>query len=261
MAERGTRTVLIVDDDEAMRSLLDAILGDAGFQTITASNGKEALQKLSVVIPDLIISDCVMPVMGGDELFRAVKEDPRTHYIPYVVLSGANDVKFKEGRFAGYIDAFLIKPFDNREVISVAERFLRPLRLLVVEDDTDVREMLSLTLARQSFDVLTAAGPGEALQRLEEVSVDAVFSDVNLGTQSGYDLARTLRGLTPPPDPRFERACRAARDVPLVMTSALDTVEMVPEDLRAEIDGFLPKPYNTGELATLMRLLVGRRGA
>jgi CheY-like chemotaxis protein len=248
---------LVVDDDPSVRELLQAVLKGAGYQVLTAADGQEALARLSVVVPDMIISDGMMPVMDGPELFRIVKRDPLLGRIPYVVVSGAQNRRIKEQLFHGLIDAFLIKPFDNGEVLRTVERFLRTIRLMVVEDDPDVRQMLGAALAAQDIDVRTVEDGRAALERLCGERADVLFVDTEMPGIDGPSLVRILRGTQPPPEERFERVCAEYCAVPILMTSGSQTADSLPADLRAEIDGFIPKPYDVGELAARIRGILG----
>ena len=259
MGEVSTRTILVVDDDAGVRNLLEEILSEAGHNVIPAANGKEALQKLSIFVPDLIISDCSMPVMGGDQLFQLLKRDRRTRNIPYIVVSGAQDIAVKEERFKGYVDAFLIKPFSNKDVVEVSERFLRTIRVLVVDDDPSIRELIAMALAQQQFDVLTAGHGLEALELLDVNAVDVILTDLEMPLMTGNRLVNVLRGIEPPPEERLRRACTDNRDVVILVTSGGETAESIPLELKSNIEAFIQKPFDLGELGVRIRLLVGRR--
>lgn len=233
--------MLIVDDDDGVRSLLSDILSGAGYNVLCAADGQEALDRLSVVRPDLIISDCRMPVIDGSQLFRIVKSDVQTRFIPYVVVTAAVDQKTKESLFAGTIDAFILKPFDNDAVLRTVNRFLNTVRVMVVEDDESIRELAKMALAGQGFDVTVAEDGRDALEHLDRV--DVVFADLEMPRMGGTALTRAL------PD-----------DVAVILTSGGETADALDPDVRSRIEGFLPKPYDMEELGVMIRLAAGRRG-
>ena len=105
------RTVLIVDDEAQIRELLSWILKDLGFQVEEAINGREAIALAAVHPPDLVISDVMMPVMGGPELCRWVKT--RLQPAPPVILTSSIERHVARGSGA---DAFVRKPFDLDEL-------------------------------------------------------------------------------------------------------------------------------------------------
>ena len=84
-------TVLVVDDEPAYRMLLRELLMADGSEVLTAENGEEALRKLAVVQPDIVISDMYMPIMDGAKLHHAVREMPRYEKLPFLFVSGYED--------------------------------------------------------------------------------------------------------------------------------------------------------------------------
>ena len=82
--------VLIVEDDDEVRPMIEVMLAIEGYQTMVAANGQEALQQLAVRLPSLILLDIEMPVMDGYE-FRAIQlQDPRFARVPVICLSAGD---------------------------------------------------------------------------------------------------------------------------------------------------------------------------
>jgi PAS domain S-box-containing protein len=115
-SDRGR--VLIVDDDRKILDLLVELLQLEGYEIATALDGSEAFDLIISFDPDVVISDVVMPVLGGLELCRRMKEDPRTAYIPVLLISGRipSDDAGIEGLHAG-ADDYLDIPFRNEELL------------------------------------------------------------------------------------------------------------------------------------------------
>ena len=84
-------TLLIVDDDVQIRSLLDALLQDQGYRTLTASSGEQALATVAQQPPDLILLDATMPGIDGYQVARRLKANPSTANIPIIMLSGQGE--------------------------------------------------------------------------------------------------------------------------------------------------------------------------
>ena len=84
-------SILVVDDDDSIRSLLQQELSDAGYLIEEATNGKEALESVRKNRPDLIILDIMMPEMNGFDVAAILKNDPQTMDIPIIVLSIVQD--------------------------------------------------------------------------------------------------------------------------------------------------------------------------
>src|ERR1043166_2141217 len=85
-SDRGR--VLIVDDDRKILELLVDLLQIEGYEIATADEGAEELELAHAFDPDVVVSDVVMPVVGGLELCRRLKDDPRTAYVPVLLISG-----------------------------------------------------------------------------------------------------------------------------------------------------------------------------
>ena len=84
-------TILLVDDDDSIRSLRKQELTEAGYNVEEASNGKEAVTKIRAVLPDLVILDVMMSEMNGFDVAAIFKNDPQTMEIPIIVLSIVED--------------------------------------------------------------------------------------------------------------------------------------------------------------------------
>ena len=119
--------VLIVNDDQKVLALLSELLEYEGYEIACASNGGSALEVAKTFVPDVVISDVVMPVLNGIELCRRLKADPQTAPIPVLLISGQRNEPDDtvEGLTAG-ADDYLAVPFRNEEflvkVARLAER-------------------------------------------------------------------------------------------------------------------------------------------
>jgi CheY-like chemotaxis protein len=114
-------TILVVDDDEAIRTVVSLVLSDEGYEVLTAEDGRAALARLATVQPDLILLDMRMPIMDGWELARAYRAAPRPH-ASIVVLTAAHDAASR----AAQIDAagYLAKPFALEDLLTIVHKHL-----------------------------------------------------------------------------------------------------------------------------------------
>ncbi|HEX5688990.1 MAG TPA: response regulator, partial [Roseiflexaceae bacterium] len=105
-------TVLVVDDDQAIRQMLIEALDDFGYRVLTAENGKQALGVLAEAptLPRLILLDLMMPVMNGWEFLEQQQHDARIARIPVVVLSARPSLQHEA--YVTHVDTFLQKPVD-----------------------------------------------------------------------------------------------------------------------------------------------------
>ena len=110
------RTVLVVDDEFGVAEVLDAILSDEGFRVVTATNGRQALDRISEQRPDLVLLDYMMPILDGVGVLHALAADPQADNLPVVVMSALPEeaIAFAATRY----HAFLRKPFRIRTVLA-----------------------------------------------------------------------------------------------------------------------------------------------
>ena len=102
-------TVLIVDDDNELRSVLAEALGDAGFEVVTAENGKVGLDKVLEVKPNLILLDLVMPVMDGWEFLERLHSDAWGSSARVIILTNADDIDSLSRAIEGHGYEYLVK--------------------------------------------------------------------------------------------------------------------------------------------------------
>jgi len=110
-----TRTILVVDDEKRITSLLKAYLGGQGFDVATAANGKEALFVARQEKPDLIILDLMMPEMDGYEFMRLHRKERET---PIILLTAKMEEDDKVLGLELGADDYVTKPFSPRELTS-----------------------------------------------------------------------------------------------------------------------------------------------
>jgi two-component system, OmpR family, response regulator VicR len=117
-------TILVVDDEKPVRQFLVAAFEHQGHKVIEASHGRQALNILatSSAHPDIVISDVMMPLVGGTELCSILKADPSTADIPVVLMSAAHP---RSGA-ASLADALIGKPFDLDALDALVQRLLSP---------------------------------------------------------------------------------------------------------------------------------------
>jgi CheY-like chemotaxis protein len=114
--------VLVVDDDDVIRQLITVNLELEGFEVETAHDGQDCLDKVKDVAPDVVTLDIMMPRLDGWETATRLREDPATAELKVVLLSArAQEADLQRGSRIG-VDAYLTKPFDPDELISVVRR-------------------------------------------------------------------------------------------------------------------------------------------
>jgi len=117
--------VLIVDDSQTLRQMLSDLLQGSGMQVVEAINGVEAKGKILDQLPDLVITDLIMPEMNGYELCRWIKNDPATKTIPVMICSTKSEEFDRYWGMKQGADAYITKPFHPTELLKTVKRLLR----------------------------------------------------------------------------------------------------------------------------------------
>lgn len=117
-------SILVVEDEPDLLDNLSLTLEAAGYQTLTASNGLEALAVLHAQSVDLILSDINMPKIDGYQFYKLVRENHRWSTIPFLFLTGCrflSDGEIRYGKTLG-IDEYLTKPIQPEDLLSVVQK-------------------------------------------------------------------------------------------------------------------------------------------
>lgn len=122
-------TVLVVEDTAELRSYLQKLLSSC-YQVVTASDGLEAIDSMKLGLPDIVISDILMPGMNGYELCNEIKNNPDWNHIPVILLTAKADAMSSIQGYKAGADSYIPKPFDPEYLMAVIESQLRNRRIL-----------------------------------------------------------------------------------------------------------------------------------
>lgn len=177
-------TILIVDDEKRMVSLLQSYLMQEGYRVVTAYNGRDALETARAEKPDLVVLDIMMPEMNGYEFMRAHCAEAET---PIIMLTAKVEDDDKVFGLELGADDYVTKPFKPRELMARVRNILRragknnskgkSLKVHEISLDRDTREVLSgdrtVDLTPSEFDLLAAlmTAPGRVFSRLDLLDV------------------------------------------------------------------------------------------
>ncbi len=118
-------TILVVEDEPAIQSLLEVNLRRAGFEVRQALDAGSAVKAINEALPDLLLLDWMLPGMSGIDLARRLRNDPRTRALPIIMLTARAEERDKiEGLEVG-ADDYITKPFSPREMIARVRALLR----------------------------------------------------------------------------------------------------------------------------------------
>ena len=115
-------SVLLAEDDRALRRFLEVVLGRAGYRVISASNGLEAMKLVMSTPIDVVVTDAMMPNLSGYEFCRFLRNSPTLSHLPVILLSALE--RKDANRNAEQADEFLAKPVSGEKLIECIERLL-----------------------------------------------------------------------------------------------------------------------------------------
>ena len=221
------RTIVIVEDDDEIRSFLSAELTD-NYDIVESSNGLEGMKETLKTIPDLVISDIMMPEMDGNTLCTKIKSNPSTSHIPVILLTAKNrDEDQLEGLETG-ADAYIVKPFNmdilRRTIINLISR-QDMLRLKYGRNDQ---------LEEQVDDVQMKSPNDKLLERVmsvinknisnSDLSVDYIAEEVGI---SRVHLHRKMKELTGQTPHDFIRNIRLKQAAQLLTNHSMNITEVM----------------------------------
>jgi len=192
--------VLVVEDNEDVRLYLRDLL-QADYEVELCGNGMEALDRISLSVPDLVLSDVMMPFKNGLELCRDIKASADYAHLPVILLTGKADGAV-EGMQCG-ADAFVPKPFDPVYLVSVVESLLKNRRIL----QEKVRSLTSASAPQASSESGLSPQEEKFLARVhhaldehlseDSLSVDLLGREVGASHSSLYAKIKSLTGESP----------------------------------------------------------------
>ena len=115
---RYPRSVLVVDDDPSVRTLLELVLTAEGFVVRCVPDGAAALESVAAARPDVLLVDVMMPGLDGRALTRQLRDDPSTHDLPVVICSAIADDREQWEAWASGANSFVSKPFDIDTLVA-----------------------------------------------------------------------------------------------------------------------------------------------
>jgi CheY-like chemotaxis protein len=235
-------TVLVIDDEAAVRDLMQRFLVKEGFRVAVAASGEEGLRRARELRPAVITLDVMMPGMDGWAVLTALKADAALADVPVIMLTMVDD------RNLGYAlgaAEYLTKPLDRDRLIDVLRRYHpdsgRP--ILVVDDDPEVRALLRRMLEREGYAIVEAENGRIALERLQAITPAVVLLDLMMPEMDGFDVVSEMR----------QRA--EWRGIPIVVVTAKD---LSPED-RRRLNGSVERVLQKGAMSREALLTEVRR--
>jgi two-component system cell cycle response regulator len=271
--------ILVVDDIPANVRLLEAKLAAEYFEVVSASSGKEALELIEKQEPDIVLLDVMMPEMDGFEVCSRIRANPRTRFLPVVMVTALSDPSDRVRGLEAGADDFLTKPVND---LALFARVRSLVRLKMVMDEWRMREQTS-----DQFDLLGSNEPEEnedrnaavllvegfapAAQRVaqvlakdgDEVDVcetlakaqelaigkryDLIITNIQVGGEDGLRLCSQLR------------SHEETRQVPILLIVEEFDMPRLIKGLEIGASDYLMKPIDPNELLARVRIQIRRR--
>jgi DNA-binding response OmpR family regulator len=151
---KAKRTILIVDDDSALRLGLSVTLQRKGYSIITASNGQDGLEKIRALSPDLILCDVMMPPPNGFELRKLLSSDPASSNIPFIFVTARTGVEDRISGIDEGADDYITKPFEPKELVARVEAVFRRINMEQARGREQMKSIAADELAKFKQEVL-----------------------------------------------------------------------------------------------------------
>ncbi len=246
MPQHADISVLIVDDDETNRDLLNRRLLREGYHVACAESGRRALDMLRIERYDLVLLDIMMPGTDGYDVLRQIKKDTLLHDTPVIMLTAVHDHETAAlCRKLGAFD-YVEKPFEITQLKSriwqcllrtrgptphLADNLAHHCQVLIVDDDEVNRDILSRRLHKYGHIPYQAASGAQAMALLQQRHFDLVLLDISMAQLDGLQVLGMIR------------AHAKLTDIPVIMISALSDSATMQQAMELGADDYLIKPY------------------
>ncbi|MDR2841449.1 MAG: response regulator [Paludibacter sp.] len=221
--------LLVVEDNTDIREYISTSFA-AEYQIISASNGKEGLELAQKHIPNIIVSDIMMPIMDGIELCKKIKEDIRTSHIPIILLTAKDTIQDKETGYISGADSYLTKPFSAKLLQSRIGNLLESRQKLAQQITANIHELtpedkdkpLKISALDQKF-LAQITEIIEANLDSDQLDISFILKKIRMSHSTFY---RKIKGLTSISANEFIRKIRLKNSVLLLMSGEYNVSEI-----------------------------------
>jgi len=239
--------ILVVDDSATTRSRIRNELLACGHEVVEAASGDEALEKIPELRPDLITLDIDMPGIDGYETCYKIRNGSASKPfadIPIIFITANDTVQSRQKGYQAGGNEFMSKPFLPGELSMAIERAqkthdgLRGHTVLVVDDSSSVRSLLTIGLRAKGLNVIGAANGKVALEAMkrEADKIDLVITDCLMPEMDGDELCQKIRTEL------------GYRELPIIFLSSLNEKEHILKMFRSGASDFIAKPFSLDEV-------------
>lgn len=255
------KKILIIEDEKTLAEVLKSRLEKEGYDVDLAWDGEEGLEKIEKWKPNLILLDIIMPKKNGYEVLEDLNE--KGNRTPVIVISNSGQpVEIEKTKKLGVIDHLIKTEFDPKEVVDKVKKCFKELRerteteeeksaskvgesisapeglkILLVEDDSFLREILAKKLVKEGYNVLEVIDGEQALKEAEKKHPDIMLLDIILPSINGFEVLNSIRNH---PDQKI-------KSIKIVMLSNLGQEDDVKKAMEMGADSYLVKAHFTIE--------------
>jgi signal transduction histidine kinase/DNA-binding response OmpR family regulator len=244
-SSEGAPTVLVIDDDATVHDLMRRFLSKEGLQVIPATNGEEGIRLARELRPTLITLDVLMPGMDGWAVLTALKADPALSEIPVVMLT---IIEEKQMGYALGAAEYLTKPIDWERLGVILHRYecpRPPCPMLIVEDDSSMRDLLRRRLEKEQWTVIEAENGRTGLEQMEKNQPELILLDLMMPEMDGFQFLDEVR--------KHE----SWRSIPVIVITAKELSSGDRQRLDGTVEKILHKAaYSRDDLMVEVRNLV-----
>lgn len=255
--------ILVVEDDTDLQQVLGIRLKAAGFDVLSAQDGTSAFSTALKQSPDIVLLDLGLPAGDGYTVLRRLKESSKTSTAPVIVLSARDAAENRPKALEAGADDYLSKPVDPRDLVETLKRHLpegalqagaaaapasgapsppaRGAKVVLVEDDEDLRRAVEIRLKAEGFVVAAVADATNAVRTVRTHEADVVVLDLGLPGGGGMFVLEALKANT------------QLSSIPVIVLSARDKESASPAALAAGAVEYLQKPAEPADLAAAIR--------
>lgn len=258
-------SVLIVDDEPSIRTILSKRLEFEGFNTATADNGAAAIEILKIEHFDVILLDLVMPEVNGYQVLEWLLQENLLDKSSVIILSAGSDRDQVTTTLTMGAKDYLLKSASKAEIVNRIYRFCHARKhatdnpdektsrnnadftILIVDDMEQNRMLLSKRFSILGFNTFTAENGVNALSVIKKQPVDLVLLDINMPEMNGIDVLQQLRS-----DENYS-------DTGIIMVSGLEDTDKIAECYELGADDYISKPYNSAEIIARVNAILHSR--
>jgi signal transduction histidine kinase/DNA-binding response OmpR family regulator len=232
-----TDRVLVVEDDANAYELIAAALQSAGFLSVRARHGDEALRLAREINPIAVTLDLVLPGLDGWEILKRLKSDEATCHLPVVIISMVDN---RDLGLALGADDYFMKPVDRPRLLERLRAITsgdgngRP-RLLIIDDDTAVHALLEEDLSSLGYAIVNAYSGDDGLRAAVDSAPDVIILDLMMPNMSGFEVADALKD-----DPR-------TAGIPILVLTSKEVSTEDREVLHTKVSSFVQKGKSARE--------------